>query len=333
MDDSISLCMYFGLVCNGTSSLAVVWARLKREQDNALKYIRRKKYATRLFKVLVRLELGGDPTKKDSILHGNSKAPRFQYPNYGNDIVTNRKVIHSTIKKFLHYRLGTEGSKMSVEKQHEELFRRVKTMKGVGPLSFNQLWHSLCISGLLPHHYIESSALSPTSGPAKLIRVFHPDVTTASNLLQILSGVRNEMSKLGFGKVTDFFLENMLCELWRITSSRKLRTASMTAQCLENILLNPSFQTYVKGSSVTRYPDLYFCSPFTGEYQHLFRVVEKTMYMRPSFLDNTVEGSVQLQCTVFYDKDEVCMIEFKGDSLRRSGMTPAEMFIKERKEK
>jgi hypothetical protein len=98
-------------------------------------------------------------------------------------------------------------------------------------------------------------------------------------------------------------------------------------------LLHPTFQTYVKESSVTQYPDLYFCSPFTEEYQHLFCVVvEKTMYMHPSFLENMVEGSVQLQCKVLYDENDVCMIEFQGDSLQRSGMTPAEMFINRRKD-
>jgi hypothetical protein len=124
----------------------------------------------------------------------------------------------------------------------------------------------------------------------------------------------------------------MLCELWRITSSRKLKSAKMNAQCLESILLHPPFQTYVKDSSVTWYPDLYFCSPFTEEYQHLFHVVDKTMYMHPSFLENMVQGSIQLQCKVLYDENDVCMIEFKGDYLQRSGMTPVEMFINRRKE-
>jgi hypothetical protein len=110
MDDSISLCMYFGLVCNGTSSLAVVWAELKREQDKALMYIQKKAFATRLFKVFVKLKVNKTTKKNDSVLHGNCKAPHFQYPNYANEIVTNRKLIHSTIKEFLRFRLGMKGS-------------------------------------------------------------------------------------------------------------------------------------------------------------------------------------------------------------------------------
>jgi hypothetical protein len=37
VDDSISLCMYFGLLCNGTSNLAATWVDLCDQQDFAKK--------------------------------------------------------------------------------------------------------------------------------------------------------------------------------------------------------------------------------------------------------------------------------------------------------
>jgi hypothetical protein len=142
--------------------------------------------------------------------------------------------------------------------------------------------------------------------------------------------VRSELTKLGFGKVTDFFLENMLCELWRITTARKLRTKTMTADELSDIILGDTFQSYVKDSSVTRFPDIYFCNPFTNDCQHLFRVSSKVMYMRPLFMENVTERSVQLQCDVQYDEESCCVIQWKGDCLKRTVASPADLFIKQR---
>jgi hypothetical protein len=238
-------------------------------------------------------------------------------------------MIHRIIREFLQFR---EGKGFSVEKQHADLYVHLKSVKGIGPLSFNQLWHSLYLSGVLPHEYTEYSTISSTAGPAKLIQVFHgKKVNSTSKLLKVLSDVRAELRKLGFGKVTDFFLENMLCELWRITTARKLCTKTMIAEELSDFILGDSFQSYVKDSSVTSYPDIYFRNPFNNDYQHLFCVSSKVMFMWPSFMENVVERSVQfLQCAVEYNEESCCVVQWKGDCLKRIVSSPANLFIKER---
>jgi hypothetical protein len=147
-----------------------------RGKNVALDYVRKRHFPTKLFKLLAKLEKtkvaeGMDVVEKEAnLLHGNCKLPRFQYSNYGNDIVENRTKIHRIIREFLQFR---EGKELTVEKQHADLYVRLKSVKGIGPLSFNQLWHSLCLSGVLPHEYIVYSTISPSAGPAKLIQVFH----------------------------------------------------------------------------------------------------------------------------------------------------------------
>ena len=123
-------------------------------------------------------------------------------------------IIHCYIKDFLIYR----NEKISSESEdvyslHSELFEILAEVKGVGPLSFNQLWHSLCLSGVLPINYINTTPVAMDSGPAKLIRIFHPKCKSADTLVKKLQEVQGNIKKLGIGTITGFFLENLMCEV------------------------------------------------------------------------------------------------------------------------
>lgn len=333
IDDSISLCIYFGFLCNGTSSLAAVWKELESKVVDAMKYYNRKTFPTKLFEILVRLDRHkqvkcNKHKEKDRnvCLLGNCKLPRFQYANYGTYITDESATIHGIVKKFLSYRSGA-GAGLTSNRQHSYLYSQLKSVKGIGPLSYNQFWHSLCLCGVLPHSYIESSAIGLNSGPAKLVQVFYPNLKSEAKLSKKLSEIRIAISNLGMTRVTDFFLENMLCELWRIAGERNLFTKNMSEEDMIEIFMSSRFQSYIMESKVTRRPDIYYSSPFTKDYQHLFRVSENIVYMRPSFLKNDIGHSIQLQCSVTFDEDEVCKINWKGEFLRGHSVSPSDMFI------
>lgn len=67
------------------------------------------------------------------------------------------------------------------------------------------------------------------------------------------------------------------------------------------VLLTEEFQHLLECSLPTRYPNIYYQNPFTEEQQHLLRVVEKELVMRPSFVPNRLTGSVNIQCFMSCD--------------------------------
>jgi len=205
----------------------------------------------------------------------------------------------------------------------------LKKFKGVGPLSYNQLWHALCLCGVLPIGYIDVSAICVSSAPAKLIQIFHPSMKSQQKLTEKMDEVRVQLTKLGFTKITNCFLENMFCEIYRISNanSRALFTDNMKLSEKREVLVGDMFQRLVSESKPTRHPDLYFKNPITNKWQHLFRVSYNTLYMRPSFLHNSVGQSVQLSCDFTYGQNEVCSINISGDYIRRNEMLPKNFFV------
>jgi hypothetical protein len=159
----------------------------------------------------------------------------------------------------------------------------LKSYKGIGSLSFNQLWHSLCLSGVLPPSYVQFASVAPSSGPAKLISTFYPYLRKPDVLSAKLSEVTKQLSKLGFDKVSPFFLENMVCKCHRIVVAHRLFHKSMTQEDKCEVLLSDDFQEHIKLSKPTRNPDIYYRNPYNDEWEHLFRVVGKELLMRSSY--------------------------------------------------
>ena len=83
--------------------------------------------------------------------------PCCQYSGYSMDIVLEADVIHCYVKDFLARRSEQFVDSIYVHDDHSNLFASLSSIKGVGPLSFNQFWHSLCLCGVLPVHYIHTT--------------------------------------------------------------------------------------------------------------------------------------------------------------------------------
>jgi hypothetical protein len=142
-----------------------------------------------------------------------------------------------------------------------------------------------------------------------------------------MNDVKNELSKLGFKKITDFFVENMLCELWRIITANKLLKSHMTTEDKCDILLSDEFQEYVQKSRPTKNPDLYFRNPFTNQWIHLFRV-DTQLKMRPSFVNNDNSNSVTLKYNIHHDDvTGRTVVIWQGEYLKSIGKEPSRLFV------
>ena len=111
-----------------------------------------------------------------------------------------------------------------------------------------------------------------------------------------MSGITTELSNLGLKRITDFFVENMMCEAWRLANAKRLFKKGMTLEEKSDIFLSEDFQQHIVEAKPSCHPDIYYRNPFTEQYQHLFRVVDKELLMRPSFMANKVTGSVNMKC-------------------------------------
>lgn len=106
-----------------------------------------------------------------------------------------------------------------------------------------------------------------------------------------------------------------MCEFTRLGNKSKLTTTKMTAK--NKKVAFASAYALINAKS-TKNPDLYFKCPFTGEYQHIFHVVQKDLLMRLSFLDNDISSSVTLKCFISHDKTTGAIdVSWKGDYARR----------------
>jgi hypothetical protein len=231
-------------------------------------------------------------------MYGCCKLPRFQYANYSTSVVEEADMVHGYVKDFL-LRKGTKKEK-NVNNQHSELYKTLASIKGIGPLSFNQFWHSLCLCGLLPMDCVQATAVAPGSGPAKLIQTYYPNSKSAEALLSKLQYVKSTISNLGITRISDFFLENMMCELWRLGNKSKLATKSMKPENRKTAFLSDDFSRALRESTPTKNPDIYYQNPFTDDYQNLFRVMDKQLAMRPSFLRNCNDSSSIVRCDISY---------------------------------
>jgi hypothetical protein len=331
VDDSISLCIYFGLICNGTSNLAATWKYLLQNISFCKEWCSRKESnSTKLFNLLVFLEKQKRKSNKgDKDLLGSCKLPRYQYSNYAAFIEAEADVIHCLIKDFLLHRIEKQTREGDVYSLHSELKENLSRLKGVGPLSFNQLWHSLCLCGVLPLTYINTTPIALESGPAKLIQTFYPTCKTVDSLRRKAQDVKANISKMGISSITSFFIENEMCELWRFGNKSKLASKNMSVSQRKAGFISQQFITALVQSKPTKNADIYFRNPLTGHYQHLFRVMDKKILsMRLSFLDNEISSSVIVRCSINNDKvTGKVSVTWEGDYVRRSGDKPSSWFI------
>lgn len=327
-DDSISLCIYFGLLCNGTSNLAATLKDVYNNIDFAQEWCSKKKDRTRLFRLLVILEKRRRSKDSRSDMYGSCKLPRFQYANYSSSVIEEADMVHCYVKDFLMQHSTSSKTDKRINSQHAELYKTLSSIKGIGPLSFNQFWHSLCLCGLLPMDCVQATAVAAGSGPAKLIQTYYPGCKSPEALLSKLHEVKSAINSLGINRISDFFLENMMCELWRLGSKSKLATKSMKPEERKIGFLSDEFHRALVDSAPTKNPDIYYLNPFTDEYQHLFRVVDKQLTMRPSFLPNNNGSSSVVRCVISHCTETgETTVEWSGDFFRRGERSARECFV------
>jgi hypothetical protein len=256
--------------------------------------------------------------------------PRYQYSNYSVDVVSEADVIHCYVKDFLLRRSERATESINVYDDRSRLFESLSRIKGVGPLSFNQFWHSLCLCGVLPINYINTTGIAIGSGPAKLIQTYYPECKSADSMDHILHKVKSTITKMGINTVTDFFIENMMCELTRLGNKSKLATTKMKAKDKMIGFASDTFFDALRNVKPSKNPDLYFRSPCTGEYQHMFRVVEKDLLMRLSFVENDIASSVMLKCYICHDQTTGAVdVSWKGNYVKRNQRSPRSWFYPE----
>ena len=139
---------------------------------------------------------------------GCCNLPRFQYPGYAADIIDNHKELAVSLLSFLS-KCSLQNTSENVFNMHNELYNMLCNLKlkGIGPMTFNQFWHSLCLYGLLPVSFINFSMISVTAGPANLIQqTFYPNQKTQKEMNKRMHSLKSKFIDLGFKKVSDFSL-------------------------------------------------------------------------------------------------------------------------------
>ena len=126
----------------------------------------------------------------------------------------------------------------------------------------------------------ECISLSTLTNPGKILKAYkRSDEASIEITLETLM----KCLKLhGFNRLTKFFLENMLCELYRHLDKemrRKLKE-SMKTEAIYNTLLrdclaDPEYLDRVCNATNSAKPDVYFKDTSKDEWQHLFAIVER----------------------------------------------------------
>jgi len=310
IDDSISLSIYFGLLCNGTSNLAAAWKSVKDNIEFVMQWCEENNDCTRLFHLMIHLEeqrRQKDKKRKDKTTFGCCKLHRYQYANYAEYVIAEADMIHCYVKDFLTH-MKQNDSNLSKKKNQiglqMELFNSVSHIKGIGPLSFNQFWHALCLCGVLPLRNMQCSIIAPKAGPSQIIQTFDSTCTKPESCLRKMHEVKGKLSSFGMNKITDFLLENMLCELHRLGNKSQIIKKTMNAEQKVNAFLSNEFDEILVNSVPTQHPDIYYTSPFTECYQHIFRVCKDELVMRLSFLKNSNTSSCTLRCIISHHDDD-----------------------------
>lgn len=319
------------LYYNGTSNLAATWKHLCDNIHFCKQWLEKKDASTKLFGILIFLEKQRRREQNESkILLGSCKLNRYQYSNYAELIENEADIIHCYIKDFLiNHKEKVSKEAVDVYSLHSELLGILSNIKGIGPLSFNQLWHSLCLCGVLPLNYINTTPVAMESGPSKLIQIFYPECKTSDDLIKKLQEVKGNMTKLGITTASAFFLENEMCEIMRFANKSKIAPKTMPVSQRKVALNSREFINALSLCKPTKNPDLYYKNPTTGHYQHLFRVVDKKILsMRLSFLDNDITTSVICRCNIDYDTNSGnVQVSWEGNYVKRGRQDPSTWFV------
>jgi len=166
--------------------------------------------------------------------------------------------------------------------------------------------------------------LSPTNNPSKILNAYKNSVD--ESLQVTLETLLKRLKIHGFNRLTHFFLENMLCEIYRHLDEGTRKSLKETKAASEylNIILKKGlempeyFDRVINATKSAKY-DVYFKDTFLNDWQHLFSIVERKntlqLEMRPSTSSNQVNSTCSLKIYINYDEHNKLSVEGvpKGD--------------------
>jgi len=152
MDDAIDFCIYFRLFCNGTAQLVKVWHHIIYDKSGFKVALgARDRNCFWLFEradLMAFLDEEGEPSKWHDRV-GCSQFPRFQFNTKGPAVIKkNISAIRQSIKRVVIF-LATNPT-LSNKNLHIMFVDEMSKYKAIGPICLNQLFHCLCLTGLLP---------------------------------------------------------------------------------------------------------------------------------------------------------------------------------------
>ena len=324
-DDSISFCLYFGLFCNGTVQLVKVWQTILAERVAFAESV--SLHNRDLFWIFERADLqvflnSGepgtvDPTKWNDRT-GNSHLPRFQFNTHGPAVIKKElKHIRSTIKIILKCRRATPT--LSNRNLHDMFTTELSKFKHVGPMRLNQLFSALCLTGLFPLRAMtDCISISTTTNPGKLLSAYRK--SSDKDLETTLENLLENLKSRGFTKLTHFFLENMLCEMYRhldagtkrLLKDPKNKPANISHNILQKAMEIPKFLQTIINATRSQRSDVYFKDTQINEWQHLFSIIDRKnimqLEMRPSTAINTVKKTCNVKVHVTYDENNELVV-------------------------
>jgi hypothetical protein len=89
--------MFFGLICNGTSTLAAVFGCFYDLEEDVCNRLKTKNHRMKLFDMLLKLNRAvfkRSEVPETLTSYGNCKMPRFQYSNHASSVIGNATKIH-----------------------------------------------------------------------------------------------------------------------------------------------------------------------------------------------------------------------------------------------
>lgn len=259
-----------------------------------------------------------DPTKWNDRT-GNSQLPRFQFNTHGPAVIKKNIVhIRASIKGIMNYRQANPT--LSNKNLHDMFATDLSKFAGVGPMRLNQLFSSLCLTGVFPLRAMaDCISISSSTNPGKLLNTYKK--STERDLDATLEILLRTLKSHGFSNLTHFFLENMLCEMFRHLDLKtkkdlkdsKNKNADVCCTILQNGMESPEYLEKVINATKSSKSDVYFKDTQKDEWQHLFSVIERKtimqLEMRPSTAINIVKKTCNVKVHVTYDENSALIVE------------------------
>lgn len=322
-NDAIGFNMYFGFVQNGTTVMVTIWQYLLRNKKTILPLIAtmRPTCPYYLFELCVGRERkmrtytaeqkwksqGLSPDTNHNMESevenkiGSNPSWRFQHDSTGNkNIRSNCKSIYKIVQKLVCLSRGKFMSGLS-------------EIQGIGPVRANQFLQACALTGVVPLHWLKTIQIGPATGPAQLIKLMcGKDVKVQHEFDRVSKELR---LTYGLNKLSELHLDNLMCEAKRFAVN-DIVPAQRPTVWTPGYLLSDAFISKVENMSISRNPDIYFIDKHTGRYQHLFKIVDNSLYLRDSTATNDSFHSPLSRLMITYDDNEgLISVNIRGKNI------------------